>query len=214
MTDLYYAFDPMCSWCFAFEPTKKKLFSALKGKVHITPYVGGLAPDTDQPMDPQMVVYLQRTWKHVEKQVPGTKFNFRFWDKNIARRSTYPACRAVITAAKMAETIGSDPEQAMLSMNESIQLAYYKKAQNPSNLDTLVLAAENIGLDGREFAALIDSDEIRSRHREQMRFCQNLAIDSYPSLRLVVQGEVKDIPIDYKNAKSMLNLIKAYLEEE
>jgi len=40
--------------------------------------LGGLAPDSDQPMPEQMQRYLQQTWQRFQQVVPGTRFNFDF----------------------------------------------------------------------------------------------------------------------------------------
>lgn len=60
--------------------------------------LGGLATDTREPMPEALRTYIQDTWRRIEHSVPGTKFNFEFWSRCRPRRSTYPACRAVIAA--------------------------------------------------------------------------------------------------------------------
>jgi putative protein-disulfide isomerase len=96
---LYYVHDPMCSWCWGFEPTRRQLFAALEGRLQIERLVGGLAPDTDEPMPATMRNMLQQTWHRIAISIPGTEFNFEFWEKCQPRRATYPANRAVIAPA-------------------------------------------------------------------------------------------------------------------
>ena len=66
-------------------------------KLSIEYKVGGLAPDSDEPMPLDMQQFLQQTWHRIEQQL-GTKFNHDFWHTAQPRRSTYPACRAVLVA--------------------------------------------------------------------------------------------------------------------
>ncbi len=93
--------------------------------------LGGLAPDTDQPMPLEMQTKLKGIWQKIQQVVPGTEFNFDFWEKCSPRRSTYQACRAVIAARNQ------DPanEEAMIL---AIQHAYYLEAKNPADLSTLI----------------------------------------------------------------------------
>ena len=63
-------------------------------------------------------------WIKIQKNVPGTEFNYDFWTLNEPRRSTYLSCRAVIAAKKQ------HPDFEIL-MIERIQKAYYLNAQNP-----------------------------------------------------------------------------------
>ena len=62
--------------------------------------MGGLAPDSNEPMTDEMREYIQMNWRKIEHSIPGTKFNYDFWSNCSPRRSTYTACRAVIAIRK------------------------------------------------------------------------------------------------------------------
>ena len=87
---LYYAHDPMCSWCWGFAPTWDSLAVDIKSRygdrLKITKLLGGLAEDSDEPMPEGMQLYLRSTWKKIQQQIPGTRFNFEFWDRCSPRR--------------------------------------------------------------------------------------------------------------------------------
>jgi len=54
MTSLYYIHDPMCSWCWAFRPAWEKIKTSVLSSYtdcSVEYVLGGLAPDSDQPMD-------------------------------------------------------------------------------------------------------------------------------------------------------------------
>ena len=121
---LIYVHDPMCSWCWGFEPTRKKFFAAVEDRLPIRRLVGGLAPDSDVPMAEEMRAMLQQTWQRIQQTIPGTEFNFHFWQVCTPRRSTYPANRAVLAARLQGE--GYDP-----AMTHRIQQAYYLEARKP-----------------------------------------------------------------------------------
>jgi putative protein-disulfide isomerase len=137
---LYYFHDPMCSWCWAFRPLWNELVIGLPNNISYQRILGGLAPDTDQAMPLDIQAKLQSVWQKIQQTVPGTPFNFDFWEKCTPRRSTYAACRAVIAAKQQ------DPghEETMIL---AIQQGYYLEARNPADMTTLIELATEIGLD-------------------------------------------------------------------
>ncbi len=138
---LYYVHDPMCSWCWAFTQSYEKFIRKLDGQIEVKRLLGGLAADSDEPMQDETQVMVKNAWHNIEKKLPAVKFNFDYWSLNTPRRSTYPACRAVI-AARMQ---GSEFD---IKMTKAIQVAYYQKAKNPSDLEVLLKLANSLGLRG------------------------------------------------------------------
>ena len=186
---LYYVYDPMCSWCWGYRPTWTSLKNKLEPVVQVKMLVGGLAEDSDVPMATEMQSFLQQTWHKISAEL-GTQFNFDFWSKCQPKRSTYPACRAVMIARNYQQ------ESAMCL---AIQEAYYLHAQNPSEESTLIKLAESIGLNGSLFAQQINSDEINQQLSEEIKIVRSLPIQGFPSLVLAVNGELFPIRLDYKN---------------
>ena len=80
MATLYYYHDPMCSWCWGYRPTLQKLFSSLPEGVTRTNIVGGLAPDSDQPMPEAQRAAIAGYWRRIEDML-GAEFNHDFWTR-------------------------------------------------------------------------------------------------------------------------------------
>ncbi|NHH90412.1 DsbA family protein [Pseudoalteromonas sp. MB47] len=192
MAKLIYVYDPMCSWCWGFRETWLKLQAAIGDKLAIEYKVGGLAPDSDEPMRKEMQQFLQQTWQRIEQQL-GTPFNHEFWHTAQPRRSTYPACRAVLVARQQ------NKEQEMLY---AIQKAYYLNAQNPSNISTLASLAEQIGLDKNAFIHEIESEKINSLLMDEINQARSLPIQGFPSLVLENKGHYAAVPVNYQDWQS------------
>ena len=197
MKTLYYVHDPMCSWCWAFRPTLTKLLADLPPHIEVQYLVGGLAPDSDEPMDEATQAMIQKHWHTITKKVPNTQFNFDFWTNNIPRRSTYPACRAVLAAKAQAP----DKEDAMIL---AIQQAYYLHAQNPSDDDTLIHCATSIGLDTEQFQQDLHAKHTQQQLQQDIQQTQSMGVYSFPSLVLEENGQFKPIAIDYNHADNVL----------
>jgi len=190
----------MCSWCWAFKPTWRKVFKELPSHINVNYLLGGLAPDNDLPMTLETQKYIQNNWIKIQKNVPGTEFNYDFWTLNEPRRSTYLSCRAVIAAKKQC------PDFEVL-MIEGIQKAYYLNALNPSNEDTLISIAKSIGLSEELFKEDLKSSEINDLLLDQIHTTKTMPINGFPSLVLVIENNLKRIKIDYLNSNYIINQI-------
>lgn len=186
---LYFYHDPMCSWCWGYRPTSKKLFAELPAHVERRDILGGLAPDSDEPMPPALRETIAGHWRRIQGML-GTEFNFDFWTRCEPRRSTYPACRAVIAAGRQ------EREEAM---TEAIQHAYYLRAMNPSDLDTLETLAREIGLDQEKFAADLRAPETNDELMRQVQFARNSPIRGFPALAITLEGRLFPVPLDYRD---------------
>lgn len=201
---LYYIHDPMCSWCWAFRPVWQELKLALPTAVSVSYIVGGLAPDSNNPMPLGLQRQIQQHWHTIQQCVPGTMFNFEFWQQNTPRRSTYPACRAVIAAKSQ----GAAYEDAMM---KAIQHAYYLQAQNPSDDDVLLACAASLNLDMQRFESDLNSSACKQQLMSDIRLSQRLGVEGFPSLVLDVDGECHSIAVNYTDSDAMMEQINEKL---
>ena len=191
----------MCSWCWAFRPSLNVLIEKLPKEINIIRLLGGLAPDSNISMPENIREYVLQNWRAIEKKVPETKFNYDFWEYCKPRRSTYPACRAVIAAREQKNKFDA-------AMTLAIQKAYYLQARNPSDYETLIELAGEIGADKNKFSKDVTSPDINKILKEEIQQSESLDLKSLPSL-LFINGEKKiKIEPDYLDAEVMLNKIK------
>lgn len=201
---LYYVHDPMCSWCWGFSRALTELYEQLPATIKVQRVLGGLAPDTDLPMPESMQEQIKSNWTRIEETIQGVKFNFDFWINSIPRRSTYPACRAVIAARRQGDKYD-------VLMTKKIQEAYYQQAANPSNDSTLIDLANELKLSISDFKNDLNSDETVNKLREEIMFARGIYVESFPSLVLKIDNEIYPIEIDYTNSLNMLNAIQQLL---
>ena len=201
---LYYVHDPMCSWCWGFSRALNELLENLPKDIEVCRLLGGLAADSDVPMPDSMQQYIKSNWSRIEDRIPGVKFNFDFWSKCIPRRSTYPACRAVIAARQQGE-------ENDVKMTKAIQNAYYQEARNPSDESILIELALELNLSIDDFKQDLISNEIEDKLMQEINLTRELYAESYPNLVLKTASESISIPIDYNNSQTMLDLINQSL---
>ena len=190
----------MCSWCWAFKPTWDKVKETLLGKIELEYLLGGLAPDNNQPMPIEIREYVKGNWKRIQEMIPDTRFNYDFWTSCEPKRSTYPACRAVICAKQQ----HPDFENLMIY---GIQKSYYLEAQNPSNEDVLINIAKKLGFDIDKFKIDLKSSQVNEILLNEIKLARSMDINSMPSLVIQFNDTLKVIDIDYLDANFIIKQI-------
>lgn len=202
---LYYVLDPMCSWCYAFAPELLSLRTSLQAQhpgLEISLVMGGLAPDSDVPMDPETQEFIQQSWQRI-RVATGVRFNFDFWTECEPRRSTYPACRAVIAAEALEPGSG-------WYMLDAIQQAYYREAKNPSDLETLDSLGATI-LPDSPFAKELRSPRTEQALQENLGWCQERGVRGFPSLLWEEAGKTIMVMHGYMQAEQILPRVQSLL---
>ena len=190
MPTLHLVHDPMCSWCYAFAPNWRQIEAALPASISVQYVLGGLAPDSDQPMPLHVQGRIQQTWRRIQSIVPGTEFNFDFWTRCLPRRSTYPACRAVLAAKYFDQHYEAE-------MIRKIQIAYYREARNPSEVETLCELAAEIGIDVQAFQERMEGETCQAMLESEVQKTHALGVTGFPSLVLEDDDGITLIPHDY-----------------
>ena len=198
MNKLYYVYDPMCSWCWGFKSIWEKIEQTLSGEVEIVYLLGGLAPDSDQPMPAAMQQQIAAHWHKIENLL-GTEFNHEFWTSNTPRRATYPACRAILAARA---------QQAEKQMLTAIQHAYYLQARNPSDDVVLIDLANQLSLDTAKFTTDLLCETTQQALLTEIQFARSIGGNSFPSLFVQTSTGITPIPIDYQNADTCIQQIR------
>ena len=199
---LIYVHDPMCSWCYGFSKTYMQLIENLPEDIEVVRLLGGLAADTDEIMPESTRQMVQQNWGRISEVIPGVVFNYDFWTKCQPRRATYPACRAVIAAREQGEEFDD-------AMTRQIQQAYYQQAQNPSENETLVELAGEIGLDQDRFLEQLTADQTHQQLLDEIATVRSIGISGFPSLVLQKDDRLKSVLVNYTDVEAMLTLIQA-----
>jgi putative protein-disulfide isomerase len=171
-----YVGDPMCSWCYGFEPELQKLRDAWADEAEFRLLVGGLRRD-QSPIDKRMRSFLEHHWEEVSERT-GQPFNFDILDTELIY-DTEPACRATVTAAHLAS---DEPEEAAFRYFRRAQRGFYEDNRDPQERDTWVELAIELGYDGDTFLAHFDGDDLKKKTIDQFARSREMGVTGYPSL--------------------------------
>ncbi|HEX9794071.1 MAG TPA: DsbA family protein [Planctomycetota bacterium] len=196
---LLYVVDPMCSWCWGFAPVIAELQAALAPGVGLRYVMGGLAPDSAAPMDAATRAYVQDAWRAVAART-GAAFNHEFWTRCAPRRSTYPACRAMLLAR------AAGKEGALLT---AIQHAYYRDARNPSDAEVLADLAAGLGMDRAAFLRGLGDPRTQAVLEADFALRDRMGARGYPSLGVETGGQAALLSSGWKDAATLRPLLAA-----
>ena len=189
--------DPMCAWCYGFRPVLERIRPELDGSVAVRLVLGGLAPDSEVPMDAAMRAYVQQAWRAVEATA-GVPFEHRFWDEASPRRSTWPACRAVIAAGERG-----------WALYHAIQQAYYREARDPSWPETLLALAKEVGCDEQEFLTAWRSERTEAALQQDFRVRDSLGATGFPSVGVRTPEKDRLLVRGWCDAPELLDVLRA-----
>jgi len=175
---LVYIADPMCSWCWGFAPVIDELVTEFADRLSLRMVAGGLRPYTKEAMDDEMREEILHHWQSVH-EMTGQPFTFDDAFPAGFLYDTEPACRAVVTARKLAG------DQTALRLLRSLHEGFYVKQRDVTQPEVLAeLAGSLDGLDGDVFAGQLDTDAARDRTLDDFRFSYSLGVRGFPTVVL------------------------------
>lgn len=187
-----YVMDPMCAWCYGFQPELDRFLEQYPS-VEVDWIMGGLAPDNKEPMSESLRDAISSYWYQIGK-ISQVTFNHSYWERNTPYRSTYQACRAVISAEKLAV-------KSSQNMAKAIQSAYYREAKNPSLDKTLIDCAGTIGLCTEQFLDVLHAKETELQFQEHLAITRHLQVSGFPAL-FYINKENRAYPLTHGFCKA------------
>ena len=174
---LVYVGDPLCSWCWGFQPSLRKALHAFKGEVDFELVVGGLRTGASAlPLNDELREYLRRAWREVEHR-SGQPFDFTFLDRANFVYDTEPACRAVVAARTLA------PDKA-LGFNEAIQESFYHRGLDPTDRQTFLTVAREQALSEEKFGETFDAVSTDTATQSDFERARRLGAHGFPTVLL------------------------------
>ena len=199
--------DPMCSWCYGFGKEVTALRQAVPG-LELQIVVGGLRPGETAVMPkPQRVARLEH-WSRVEA-ASGLPFNREaFLANDNLVYDTEPACRAVVTARRLAPTVDQ------LVILRSIQHAFYADGRDITKgevlADVAAAALSKLGFATTpdEFLKAWQSAEAVAETGNDFLQARRWGVSSFPSLLLEDGEKLYSLAPGYMDAAQLISRVR------
>lgn len=203
-TQLIYIMDPMCSWCWGFDPVLQQVLKqAQAAHLPVTLRVGGLRTGQQALLDDNKRAYILQHWRAVAKST-GQPFNF---DEALPAGFLYntePACRALLVARRLDET-------RLFPFLQRLQSAFYQEAQDITQPQLLRELAEQAGYNREVFCQTFDAAETQAQTQAEFAWVSHLAVQGFPTLLAKQQQQYALITNGYQSYSSLEPLLNRWI---
>jgi predicted DsbA family dithiol-disulfide isomerase len=186
--------DVSCPWCViglkALEQALANMTEEVDAEIRFQPFeLNPKMPPEGQDLDE----HLLQKYGATPEQFAGTRqairergeelgFTFRM-DRRDRIYNTFDAHRLLHWA---------EAQGRQLELKHALFRAYFTEGLNPGARDVLLQAAEDVGLDTAEAAAILASDDYADEVRERQQYYHSLGINSVPAVivneKYLIQG--------------------------
>jgi putative protein-disulfide isomerase len=171
---IFYIADPMCSWCWGFDPVIVEIAREAADRAVLRVVVGGLRPGTTDAMTDRSKSSIRHHWERVQAET-GQPFTFSFFDRDGFVYDTEPACRAVVAVRSLRP-------DAALDYFRAVQGAFYKDNRDVTRAAELAHLAQPFGIDADTFATLFAAREVAEATRADFAVAPALGLSGFPSV--------------------------------
>jgi putative protein-disulfide isomerase len=199
--------DPMCSWCYGFGKEVTELRKAVPA-LELQVVVGGLRPGETAVMPRHQRLARLEHWSRVEA-ASGLPFNREaFLANDNLIYDTEPACRAVVTARRLA------PEADQLVVLRTIQRAFYVDGRDITTGEALAdvtasaLSEQGFATTPREFLDAWRSPDAIAETRADFLQARRWGISSFPSLLLEDGDKLYNLSPGYIDAEQLVSRVR------
>lgn len=175
--DLIYVFDPMCGWCYGFNPVVTEICARFEGRLNVEVLSGGMAAG-DKAMPVEAVRdYIENASAYVTERT-GVKFGQAFY-QNILQRDgevldSEPPSIALAVFREMSDQI----LQFSHKMQEALFL--FGKSLNEYRTYSDILQSFEINID--DLMVKMRLDKYKEKTYSDFKICHNLGVSAYPTL--------------------------------
>ena len=189
---LHYIHDPLCGWCYAAQPLVGAALAQLGGRLALHLHGGGLFGEPRR-VDAALAQHIVHSDERIAR-LTGQPFGDAYKQGLLAEDGTVLFSLPAIAAVLAAEAL--DPTQAY-PMLAAIQNAHYQRGLRVAEPAVLAELAEEIGLDGAQFAlawAQADGHAVFEHVQASRRLLGEAGGQGFPGFVLEVDGRRTLLP--------------------
>jgi putative protein-disulfide isomerase len=196
--DLLYFANPMCSWCWGFQPAVHTL--AERG-YRITVALGSLGADRARPMREIDKAEVKKHWEHVIERT-GQPFDFGFFAREGFVYDTAAPSRAIVVVRRHFPALA-------VPFFGRLQERFYALGQDITDRLVLREAAGEFGIDAERFDTTFDDPTIAAEVDAEWQQTARLGVTGYPTLLALPPGKPVVVTIGWRPLDAVLASLDA-----
>lgn len=167
--------------------------------------MGGLRPGGGEEWNTDFKSFLRHHWDQVHER-SGQPFGDKLFDLAEFDYNTEPACRAVVTARLMDDSLA-------LPFCAHVHHHFYVRSQDPKTVDFYKPVCEALGLDFDRFSHLFSSQEIRNRTVEDFQKSRQWGVSGFPTVVYRRENSMYAIARGYSTFENMVGHLQNHFSE-
>jgi putative protein-disulfide isomerase len=197
-----FVFDPLCGFCYAFEPELKKVVDAYSSKFVFDIIAGGMVIGEQEGPISKVAPHIAYGYKDLEK-MSTSKFGDKFLN-GILKEGTYKMssempCIAVTVFKSL------QPNNAIAFANDVQKLLYFDgtSLNEPQNYKALAIKYD---LNADDFILKLTQPEWKTKTYAQFTQAEKLGVEGYPALTLERNGSEQIVVNGFESFKNMIKM--------
>jgi putative protein-disulfide isomerase len=197
-----YIFDPLCGFCYAFEPEMKKLQAKYKDKFVFEIISGGMILGTEEGPIGKVAPHISYGYKDLEK-MSDARFGSVFLNK-IMKEGTYKMSSEMPSIA--VEVFKSLQPDSAIAFASDVQTMLYFDGVSLNEAENYAVLATKYGLNAAEFVAKLKQPEWKTKTYAQFDAAQKLGVQSFPTLILKQNGKTQAINAGFARFEKLIKI--------
>lgn len=202
--ELIYIGDPMCSWCWAFDPVLETLEA--RYSFPLRTIVGGLRPGPSaEELDDRMRGFLRHHWEQIQERT-GQPFDFTQLDREGWIYDTEMGARAVVTMREL-------DEPSTRPFFSRLQRAFYAEAVDITDPLVYPELVASFPVDTDRFMERLTDDASRKAAWADFSEARRYGASGFPTLLVGVGEELAIVSRGYAPYEQLEPALTAWLDE-
>ncbi len=196
---IIYVWDPLCGWCYGFEPQMEKFQAQNKNNYNFEVIVGGMVlPPNGRPMG-QMRNFLLSAIPQLEKTT-GIKIEQPYYDHILSKDSLqlFSLTPALVFNFLKPKYLGRE-----VILANTIQILLYQKGKNTNEILTYKELLEANSLNFDDSIVEIKSDDNITKTYQMFKRANELGVTGYPAVLIKTDKGVKQISSGYTTCERL-----------
>ena len=200
--NILYVFDPLCGWCYGFEPVMMQFQEKYKDKVNLEVIPGGMVPKKYARPISTMRPFLEEAIPQLEKRtgitIAKSYYDSILYKHGVVLNSELPSqvFMAALESYKGREVF----------LAKEIQDLLYQKGKDISQLEVF---SSIEGLD----LTLLETEETTKKMNNAFARSRQLGVTSYPALLIEVEGKYYPLCNGYTDYEHLSKVTDKFLKQ-
>lgn len=203
---IIYIFDPICGWCYSFNPVIEKLHAKFKDKVNFTIVSGGMIIDKKVRPISNLTEFILSGYEDMQN-LTGVKFGEAYIQMVTEGKELLDSERP---ARAMTAFQSLHPEKS-LEFAQKLQEAHFKHGKSLNNESTYHHLAKEFGIDADAFVSLMNSEKIKEATRNDFKKVEEAGINGFPTLLIKIKNQVMPITQGFEKYEKLEKKIEKLL---